>query len=160
MKKIYAIIISSFIVLLSIVILRAALRPEEARIRRNLSRIESLLSKAGDEAMAAGFIRANRTAEYFTQDCRIRVNGYNISGRAELAAAIHSARGGAASLSLRFTDVKISIKDENTAEAFLTAAASSNGLWREVVAREVQLIFTRLDGEWKISSAETVEVLR
>ena len=161
MKKIYTIIISTLLFLIiSLLLLRGALRTEEARIRRNLSRIESLLSKEADEPIAAGIIRANRTAEYFTQDCRINVNGFNITGKAELSAIIHNTRAGAAALKVRFHDVNITIRDEGAAEVFLTAAASSNGLARETIAREVRLIFLRRNGSWKIDSAETVEVLR
>ncbi len=151
---------AAILILLSFIILQNALRPEEARIRRNLRRLGSLLSKSEGEAIAAGLIRANRAAEYFDRDCRISINGFNINGRAELQSAIHSARGSLESAGVRFPDVKITFKDENTASARVTATVSANGLYRDTTARELKLLILKHEGEWKIKSAETVEVLR
>ncbi len=159
MKKIYVIILIS----LMLVFLLAAWRgrqTEQARIKRNLSRIESLLSKEEGEPPAAGIIRANRAAEYFTVDCRIRANGFNINGKAELSAAIHNARSAAAGIRFRFRDIEITVRDSGSAEAYLTAAASESGITGEIIAREMRLMLFKQNGEWRIASAETIEVLR
>ena len=160
MKTIYASIILLSTALLLIFILQRTMRTKEARILRNLRAIENLLSKAEDEPAAAGIIRAARAAEHFTQDCRINVNGMNISGRAELSSAIHTARAAAGGLSVRLHDVSISITGEGSAEVRLTATARAGGMTGETLAREAVLEFFKLDGAWKIKTAETVEVLR
>ncbi len=146
-----------FLILIYLLISFISRTPEEARIRKNLRKIENLLTTTTDEAAAAALIRANRAAEYFTEDCRIRANGFNINGREELSAVIHSTRRIAGSVQVRFRDISIRLKDEKTAEALLTAAATAQG---ETVVREVKLKLVKQAGSWKIKQAETVEILR
>ena len=159
MKKIYA-IISVLLIIVFLLLARGRMQTEQAKIMRNLTRIESLLSKEEGEPAAAGIIRANRAAEYFTGDCRVRANGFNISGKAELAAAIHNARSAVPGIRVRFHDVEITFKNSDTAEANLTATASARGITGETLAWEARIVLLRQDGEWNISNAETIEVLR
>ncbi len=159
MKRIYA-IISALLIIVFILLARGRIQTEQARIKRNLSRIESLLSKEEGEPAAAGIIRANRAAEYFTGACRIKANGFNINGKAELSAAIHNVRSTVPGIRIRFRDIEITVKNSTSAEVYLTAIASESGITGETLAREVRLVLFKQNGEWKISSAETIEVLR
>lgn len=161
MKKTAIITIPALVlILLAVFAARRALRPEEAEIRRNLRRIAALLSKVEGEPPAAGFIRTQRAVEYFTEDCRIRAGGYRLTGQDELRAALQAARASASRISVRLHDMDIVITGETSAEARLTALAEADGPFGESAARELKILFSRLDGEWKIKHAETVEVLR
>lgn len=159
MKRIYA-IISALLLIVFLLLARGWLQTEQAKIKRNLSRLESLLSKEEGEPAAAGIIRANRAAEYFTGDCRIQVNGFNITGKAELSAAIHNVRSTAPGIKVRFRDTEITVKNSGSAEVYLTATAAEGGITGETLAREVRVMLLKQNGEWKIASAETIEVLR
>lgn len=160
-KKTALIIIPALVlILLAVFAARRALRPEEAEIRRNLGRIAALLSKTEGEPPAAGFIRTQRAAEYFAVDCRITAGGYRLSGREELRAAFQAARASASRIRVSLRDIDIVITGEMSAEARLTAVAEADGPFGETAAWELEIIFARMDGEWKIRRAETVEVFR
>jgi ketosteroid isomerase-like protein len=161
MKRIFAAIAASLFILFAFLFMQRVLRTDEALIRNNLKHLASLLSKPEGEAVAASLIKAGRAAEYFTEDCKvIKVNGYSAGGRPELFAAIQKARQNAQRISVRLYDIEIDLTDGNSAEANLSAAASADGLFGEITARELKLILIKRDGEWKIKSAETIEVLR
>ncbi len=160
MKKNTAAALSALFVLSFFLIMRQALKPEEARIRNNLKSIESILSKQPDEPLASGLIRANRAAEYFAEDCHIRVNGQIVSGKAELPAVIYQARQSSSTIRISLRDIQITLIDENKAKVLLTAHLSADGPVLDSTATEVEIDMAKLEGAWKIQKLQTVDVLR
>jgi hypothetical protein len=162
MKKKGIMLLCSAFLIISLVIIWGVTRTEEAKIRKNLKRMESLLSKSQDEPITAGIIKTGRAAGCFTRDCEIKVNGFNIKGREELQSIIHTARQSRADIKVGFYDIDIIISDrKTTAQARLTAKAVLDGRFKgEVVAREAKLVMRKENGEWKIQNAETIEVFR
>ncbi len=160
MKKNTAAALSALFVLSFFIIMRHALRPEEARIRKTLKSIESILSKQPDEPLASGLIRANRAAEYFSEDCYVRVNGQVIRGKAELPAVIYQARQSSSAIRISLRDVQITLIDENKAKVLLTAYLSADGPFIDSTAAEVEIDMAKLEGAWKIQKLQTVDVLR
>ncbi len=160
MKKNTAAALTALFALTFFFIMRQALRPEEARIRKNLNSIGSILSKQAGEPLASGLIRANRAAEYFAEDCYIRVNGQIISGKAELPSVIYQARQSSSTIKISFRDVKITLTDENTAKVLLTAYLSADGPIIDSTAIEVEIDMAKPEGAWKIQKLQTVDVLR
>ncbi len=160
MKKL--IIILCFVIILVFLIGRS--NRDELRIRRNLTTLAQLLTKAPDEASIVALGRTNRIATFFTDDCILTVGAPvpDIRGNSGLIAVVHRARQVFYRIEVHFADVSVSVIDKNTAEVALTATAivyEPGSLRGKVEARELEVTMVKIDRLWKIQKMIVTETL-
>lgn len=165
MKKI---LIAAALVLTVVIVLVVLLTrdKDEALIKKELSVLCAVCSKSKDsssELLLMG--KTNKLKTMFTEDCSISVGRPvpEISGVGTLAAVFYQAMRAVSEISFSFRDISVTIDDTRTsavttmtAKATGSDAGGSGGL----EAREIRMLWKKVDGTWKISEATVVEILR
>ena len=140
---------------------------DEAMIRNELSSLAAVCSKLSDnsgELVIMG--KANRLKTLFTQDCVISVGRPvpEMTGVDTLAAVFFQAMRTVSEMEVTFVDISVTVDDVRvSATTTMTARATEArgvGSSRELQAREIQMLWRKVDGTWKIAKATVVKILR
>jgi hypothetical protein len=138
---------------------------DEAVIRRQLHELAEVASFPANEAPLAKVTNAEKVAGFFAVDGEVDMApwGYQrivIGGRDELREAARGARFGLASLTVGVEAVNIVLgpgDDQATASLTLVGRTAGNP---ERQSQAMEFEFRRVDGDWLIRRAKTVEYLR
>lgn len=138
---------------------------DEALIRRQLQELAEVASFPPNEAPLAKLTNAAKVAGFFTGDGEVDVApwGYHrvvLSGRDELRQAAVGARNALTSLSVGVQAITITLgPDEGQAKAsFTLIGRTSENPERQAQAMQVEL--RKVEGDWLIRRATTVEYLK
>ena len=164
MKRLIFFTVSVILILIFLLDVRG--NRDELKIRKNISDLESLLTKSSDENPIAGFSRAGKVGTFFTDDCYIAFGPSvpDIHDKDELVTTVQRVRHAVHRVDVGFTDISIlSFSDDrDTALLTLTATAvvyESGNIKGKIFAREVESTLVKIDGAWKVKKAMGVESL-
>ena len=137
--------------------------PDEAKIRRQLDRVEELIAKSGEEKALASADKARRLGELFTDDMAIRLRpvGQEIHSGAELVRPFVGLRHGMESIEVSF-DVEELVVGADAPVATLSARATVTGRGSGRSGSEsfrVVMAWKKVRGTWLIESFDVVEQL-
>lgn len=141
------------------------LRPsEEKKIRKLCTRLSETFSKSPGEKITATALKMNILGTFFTEKCELELVNFPGSGTYspnEIVGKATRARAGAESITLKFDDVTFVHIGETSAEVDLTATliyVSSGGTSHRAI-REILVRLKKVEGKWKFSEFEEVQVL-
>jgi hypothetical protein len=139
---------------------------DEAQIQAMLERIADGIARGegGDGGGAiAAVARVTALQEEFAPDAVVDAGApfQRLTGRHTIVAAAARVSVAIPNLEVRFPDVAISVaEDRQTATAVVTAEARFNEAGRRVMdARELEMVFSRLDGRWVIAMVTLIQPL-
>ena len=137
---------------------------DEAQIVAVLERIADGVSGGADEGDMARLARAASLRNEFAPDVTVDAGPpfQRIKGREAIIGAAARTRGSVRDLAITFPDVAIAVApDRQSATAVVTAEARfDEGGGRGIDARELELAFTRHEGNWVISAVTLVAPLQ
>jgi hypothetical protein len=137
---------------------------DEAVIRRQLHDLAAAASFATEEAPLIKVTNAARVAGHFTPTTSIEISvwdrgRFTINSRDEVRQYAFAARNAVASLSVEVSGIEFAEGPaDDRATVRLTLGGRIGGR-AERETQEMELELTRLEGEWLISRARTVEYL-
>lgn len=132
---------------------------EEARVRKQLGKLQGLIEKTADESQIAGVDKARRLSELFTPDFAVEITpyGHTLSDRASLSRTAVGYRSRSERIGLSFRDETLDVDAERgIAEHDLEAVLTGDGR-REAYRLHIQ--WAKDDGKWRIRRFEVVEIL-
>ncbi len=140
------------------------LTSEETKIRERFSRTASVIHRDEEEKPIANMVIARSLQTLFADPCTVNAPSRSISQDytpRELASLIIRARQPFKDLSLSFHDLKITIRDETTADAVFTALLRGTREGRSFrEAREMKAKLKKHDRRWLFTRIKVVQVLR
>jgi hypothetical protein len=138
--------------------------PEQI-IRKRLIEIAEVASFSGNEGSLTKLSKIQKLSSFCTSDVQITVevpgrSPQSLNGREEVLQAAAGARSVMSSLRVEFLDTTIAVKPgQPVASADLTLKCNVSGE-PDFLVQELKLLFTKTNGDWLISRAETVKTLR
>ncbi len=138
--------------------------PEEI-IKRRLAQLAQAASTSGDEGLLAKAAHVQKLTSFFTPDVEIVIDmpgqySADITGADELTRMAAAARSMGKSIKVELVDVSVALgPDKASAEAHMTGKATVTGD-RSLQVQELKAQLRKVDGQWLISRAETVQTLR
>jgi len=138
---------------------------EERRIRRMLDDLAQTASIPASQSVVGMGIAVDKLLSYVTVDIQVDVDvpgegRHAFSGREEIRDAALLAHRNLSDLKVQFLDVNVALAaDKRTATVELTAKATQKGA-KEFLVQEVKMQLRKEDGQWRVSRAETVKVLK
>ena len=136
---------------------------DEAQIVAVLERIADGVSSGTDEGDVARLARAASLRHEFAADVTVDAGPplARINGREAIIGAAARTSGSVRNLEITFTDVSIAVaSDRQSATAVVTAEARfDEGGGRGIDARDLELVFTRHEGNWVIAAVTVVRPL-
>ena len=137
---------------------------DEAQIVALLERIADGVSRGAEDGELGRLARAASLGNEFAPDVTVDAGPpfQRIKGRDAIIGAAVRTSGSMRNLEIRFPDVSVAIApDRQSATAVVTAEARfDEGGGRSLDARELELEFTRQEGEWVISAVTIVQPLQ
>lgn len=137
---------------------------DEAEIAAVLARVADGVSSAAGEGDVGRLARAASLRNEFAPDVVVDAGPpfQRIRGREAIIGAAARTSGSVRNLSISFPDMAITVApDRRSATALVTAEARfDDGGGRGIDARELELEFTRTDGNWVIAAVTLVEALQ
>jgi hypothetical protein len=134
---------------------------EERAVRRHLVHLAEALSVPGKETEVEHLTRVAALREYFAPDVQVVADGREISSRDALIGLLRSWTPPPGGFSVEVENQSVSMaEDRSTARIALTARVVSKDLatGKAIVdARDVNMVMTRIEGDWVITTAETRE---
>ena len=137
--------------------------PEQV-IRKRLNQLASTASCSGKEGALAKLASAQALTSFCAPDVEIAVDvpGYSrrtFSGQDELLQAMVAARSTGRGFTVEFFDIIVTVApDGNSAVANLTARGTASGA-SDVYVQELRFTLRKVQGNWLILRAETVNTL-
>jgi len=137
---------------------------DEYRIQKNLNILTSLVEKSENEAVVLSLAKVQKMGTFFMEDCQIEVGSPvpNIVGKEELISTASQLRQLVSSIGVKLSDVSIVLKNKTHAQStFVVAVTVSSSLMErdEIYPRQLDLIWEKVNGTWKIKRVKTVNVL-
>src|SRR5437764_959920 len=138
--------------------------PEQI-IRKRLTEIARTASFNGNEGALTKLSKIQKLASFCASDVQITVEGaghgaQGLNGREEVLQAAGGIRSMMGSLKVEFLDTTVIVQPaQPMASAHLTLKCNVSGE-PDFFVQEVKLMFTKTNGDWLISRAETVKTLR
>ncbi len=165
MKKL--ILVLTFLLTASFIVFFLLTRQgDERQIRKNLISLAAMVSKLGDESELIALANIQKIKSLFTRDCQISLGAPvpEIRGRDMLISALHQARRMVERIEVDFYDISVII-GENYMTAKTTMTAKATALdpqrgKRVMEAREVDMCWKKVEGEWKIAKVQLIRTLR
>lgn len=163
-RKLLIGLVALVVLAIGVFVAREFLKSEEARIRERFARLASTVSKEKKEKPIAMLHLTRSFRTLFADPCTIDGARRSISGSyspRELASLVVRGRQSFSELSLAFSDLKITLRNNRTADAVFTAfvrGTRGGGSFRE--AREVKATLSKEESGWVFSDIEVVQVLR
>lgn len=137
---------------------------DEAEIEAVLDRIAESVQAADDEGAIGGLARAALLGRELAPNVTIDAGPpfQRLTGRESIIATAARLRGAVRNLEIHFPDIAIDVApDRQSAAALVTAEARfvEPGAGRGVNARELEIGFVRLNGDWVIATVSLVRPL-
>jgi hypothetical protein len=137
---------------------------DEAQIVAVLERIATGISSAADEGDVGRIARAASLRDDLAPDVTVEAGAplRRLTGRDAVIGAAATTSGRVRNLTVTFPDVSVAVApDGQSATAVVTAEVRFDAReGRSIDARELELEFSRADGQWVISSIVVVETLK
>ncbi|TVQ80036.1 MAG: hypothetical protein EA369_03515 [Bradymonadales bacterium] len=141
---------------------------EETQIQRQLSRLESLLSRSGQENVLERAASARALGQVLHPDIKLKfqhaTGDYELNGLSSLQEAYLQTQMRVPEFELSIRDLLTNIAESRTeAESRFTAIVrgrSQQGRQDFREASEFRVEWIKLDGDWRISFFENVEALQ
>lgn len=161
MKKI---IIAILAILVAGFFLRGCFMGPEAQIRKQLSKLEELVSYQADEGDMASLGKVKGLGSLFVEDVEIKLSGFagagNLEGRKQVQQAAMVARSQAKSLQASLHDITVQIaEDKSSATVEATGRAKVGGEGNSLV-QDFVFTFEKTEEGWLIASVRTLKALR
>ena len=133
-------------------------------IKKNLQEVSSLVEKIGQESPLASVSGIQEFVSFFADDCLIEVGSPvgRISGKSELFGTVSRLRNSANDIKITLSEVSVSLESDGFARStFVVMAAVSGSLVQreELYPRQLDILWEKIDGKWKIKTVRSVEVL-
>jgi len=148
------------------VLLFLKLRPnEEKEIRRQIDALAARFSKHAGESSSVMAVKMHSLPDLFADELQLEMLGFPFNGvyrQAEISSHIARARTQFQTIDLMFHDVDVQIQDAENAVATLTGRLIIERANDKAPAEDVREVMCRLrkiDGDWRFTSFEEVEVL-
>jgi len=137
---------------------------DEAVIRTRLDDLAATVSHSSAEGFAQ-LTRAAKFGTFFTEDVVIEIGGgvASIRGRDTVMALAAKAQVPGEGFTIRFVDVTVVVDPSGlSALATMTATAQGRSLgdYQAIDARELEMGWRKVDGEWQIDRVTGVETLQ
>jgi hypothetical protein len=138
---------------------------EEKRVRKTLARVAESASIPAQPTPAGAIIALSRLQDCFSRDVQVEVEipiegRRTFTDREDLMQAAKAAWGTVKNVQIEFLDVNVTLDDtKENATAELTARVTHPGE-RDFFVQEFRLRLKKQDGDWRITRAESVKVLR
>lgn len=140
-------------------------RGDERQIRKNLISLVVMISKLGDENEFIALANIQRIRSLFIRDCRIVLGApvAEIHGQDRLVSALLQARRTVGRIEVDFYDISVILGENSlTAKTMMTVKVTGpdpriNG--RIIEAREVEMHWKKVGGEWKIAQVRLIRTL-
>lgn len=165
MKKIIIVLIFVIIILL-IIFLFLSYDRDERIIRKNLRILKATTSKSKDDNNLTLIAKTQKIQSLFTDECRVIVEYKQIpeiDNLNELLAVYQQYFRLVDDIKVNFYDTSIRImNDRNSADVLMTAKATGTDPQdHEKIseAREVQMIWKKIDNKWKIAEVKALKTL-
>lgn len=163
-KFVLALIVALVVAVATVLIIRSR---DEYRIKKNLKLLAASVSKYRDidEEGIAFLKKVARMKSLFFKDCTIMVGKPVpvIQGIEELIAFYTHAMRTVSEIKVTFHDISVVVEeDRKTAKTLMTAKADSPDLQEggdSIDAREVEMIWKKYEGKWKITTVNEVKIL-
>ena len=138
---------------------------DEAVIRARLDDLAATVSHTGGGEGFSMIARAAKFGTFFTQDVLIEIGGgfAPIRGRDTVLAIAAKAQVPGEGFIISFVDVTVTVEPSgSSALATLTATAQGRSLGdlQAIDARELEMAFLKVDGEWQIDRVTGVETIQ
>ena len=138
---------------------------DEAVIRARLDDLAATVSHSGGGEGFSMLTRAAKFGTFFTQDVVIEIGGgvASIRGRDTVMALAAKAQVPGEGFTIRFVDVTVVVDPSGlSALATMTATAQGRSLgdYQAIDARELEMGWRKVDGEWQIDRVTGVETLQ
>lgn len=137
---------------------------DTAAIRAVLDRIEDGVGAGrGDGGNVNRLARAASLRNEFAADVTVEAGPpfQRLTGREEIIGAAASVSASTRGLQVRFEDVEVAIEPgRQRAEVTLTAEVRTTGAEGGFDARELHVVFTRLDGRWVVAHVTLIRALQ
>jgi hypothetical protein len=153
------------VVMLTLLVVGIAYRywPDDERaVRRHLIHLAEALSVPGKETEVEHLTRVAALREYFAPDVRVVADGREIVSRDELIGRLMSWTPPPGGFSVEVENQSVAMaEDRSTARIALTAKVVSKDLATGeaiVDARGVEMLMTRTESDWVITTAATREM--
>ena len=141
----------------------ACTRSDEDRIRRRLDELAQTVSIEDRETPLIRQARATRLTTYMTPDATIDVGApfSPVAGRDAALRVVAAVRVPAGGVTVEFTDVRVTVDIRTRqalaiATAVLTSGVAFGG--DEQQMRELNMVFSEIDGEWLVEHVRPVGV--
>lgn len=137
---------------------------DEAVIRARLDDLAATVSHTGGGEGFSTLARAAKFGTFFTQEVVIEIGGgfAPIRGRDTVLALAAKAQVPGEGFTIRFVDVTVAVDPSGlSALATMTATAQGRSLgdFQAIDARELEMAFLKVDGEWQIERVTGVETI-
>ncbi|MQA30676.1 MAG: hypothetical protein GEU82_12710 [Luteitalea sp.] len=134
---------------------------DERDVRRHLVHLAEALSLTGAENEVARMTRVAVLREYFAPDVRVIADGHEIVSRDAVVGLLSGWPAPAGGFSVDYAGETIELsEDRSTARIGLTARVVSKDITTGesvVDAREMALTMAKVQGDWVITTAETLD---
>jgi hypothetical protein len=136
---------------------------DRRRIGRQLSRLQSLVEKDGDENALSQASRAAEVGELLTAAFEIQLGPFStaVTDRARLSQVMYQYRSRASRIGVDFRDQELTIDDRLRIGDMTVVAAidgtADGGFYREAYRFRIRWVVE--DGEWRMQRAELLEIL-
>jgi len=134
----------------------------EKIIRRRLVELARIVSTSPGENDLARLADANNVASFFAASVELKVtlpilSQHSSLEREEISGMVYAGRSQVGRLRVTFPDINVKVApDKQSAVADLTVEATYPG---DRQLQEMKIFLRRVDGQWLITRAETVQVL-
>lgn len=137
---------------------------DEAQIRKQLNSLVELISKDGGESPIIFAQKTRKAGLLFAERCSYEATNKGYSGkytRQQIGSQAAAVRSQFSNLTLKLYDVSIDVFETKKAVAILTASLKGKTKSSNIVddAHEIEMIFSKIEGDWLISHIKIVEVL-
>jgi hypothetical protein len=138
---------------------------DEAVIRARLDDLAATVSHTGGGEGFSTITRAAKFGTFFTRDVVIEIGGgfAPIRGRDMVLALAAKAQVPGEGFTIRFVDVTVTVDPSGlSALATMTATAQGRSLGdlQAIDARELEMAFLKVEGEWQIERVTGVETIQ
>ncbi|MEM8962205.1 MAG: nuclear transport factor 2 family protein [Acidobacteriota bacterium] len=135
---------------------------EEGKVRRQLDRLGTVISKSQGENALATVDKASQLIQLFSDDLTVDLGPYNqvIADQRQLTRAYAGFRQSREDIRVGFSDTQIELGDPlPTASMTTTATLSASGDGGGRGVYRLALRWRKVEGDWRIEHLEILEVL-
>jgi len=165
MKSVSRLIAVAILIGLGVWIYTVMFPSPQAIIRKRLNKVAQLASFPSNEGNIARIANVERLGGYFADKVEVKLSGTGVdertfNDRGELKQAALGARTAVSSISVEMADLSVEMDaGQESATAHFTLELKI-GTERDLVVQEMKVGFKKINGEWLINKAESVQTLK